>query len=617
MGDSFPREYRSDGIDMNTRNIASPWVRAFLGLAFTGLSLPLADNAHALSAGCTQWSFTGNTIGVSGSNLGFLAGERATTTVTAGAAPVNYTFSYTDHTNAANNVVRTGSLAVAEMRAVTITIPADTTSGRLNLVFTATADATLACVEPAPAAESSASTTSAVVATVSRSQTTVIQQNIGARVAAISNGVAGAGAGSPSRGGSTGGRPPSQPNGNNLSDSPIDAFFGDTRRPTLRTNDADSALRQLAMIGDFERGLGVPGNAGPGGFNAAGDSTVDGGASGPDGRAAFLTTAPFVVWGHGSYTGIDNDYLSGTTDNRYDGDVWGYNIGLDYRFSDLLIAGLSLGYNDTDLTTDFNDGSYEERAFVVAPYAIFRPLNGLTVTAEAGYSFGEVDVTRDNDAVTGSTDSEMWYGALAVIYRYRPVESLPLSLSPSVTLLAARKAIDGFTESDGTVVEKAHSNTRRISPALEAAYDFQAGNLTLTPFVEAGMTYDFVDELNGDAAAFNFGGGLRLSESELGLNGSLEGNYVAGRRKYSEYTLAGTLLYGFDLFDEQGRDLGIVSPFLGSELDEFGNQYFRGGFRYTFGGLVSELALNHRMALADDSQRNDSSSVMLSASLPF
>ena len=602
------------------RFCASAVVRVFFGLAFTGLSLPVADGAYALSDGCTIW--TGSflaTTNLSSPFKAFSKDEVASIQLTDLNDGLSYFFSFTDSDNGANNFTKSGSVGAGETKTIKLTIPADTTNGQLNIFAPGAGDsfdAVLSCAEAAPAAEESgASTTPAVVAAVSRSQTAVIQQNIGARVATVSGAVAGPGAGSSPRGGAT----PPEPARNSLSQNRLASLFGETPRPTLHTNDADGALRQLAMMGDFERGIGVPDSARLDAADPTVDGTVEGGASGPDGRAAFATTAPFVVWGHGSYTAVDNDHVSGSSDNRYDGDVWGYNLGLDYRFSDAMIAGLSLGYNDTDLTTTFNDGSYKERAFVVAPYAILRPLENLTVTAEAGYSFGDVDVTRNNDSVTGSTDSEMWYGALAVIYHYRPADTLPLSLSPSVTLLAAGKTVDGFTESDGTVVADARSNTRQISPALEAAYDFQAGSLTLTPFVEAGMTYDFVDELNGDAAAFNLGGGLRLSDAETGLSGSLEGNYVAGRRDYSEYTLAGTLLYGFSLFDEEGRDLGIVSPFLGSNLDEYGNQRFRGGFRYTFRGLVSELSLSHRMAQADDRDGGggDLTSVMLTLAVPF
>lgn len=120
-----------------------------------------------------------------------------------------------------------------------------------------------------------------------------------------------------------------------------------------------------------------------------------------------LHRSPFTVWGHGSFTSVDNDYIRGTNDNRYDGDVWGYNVGLDYRFDDTLIAGLSLGYTDTDLTTAFNNGSYRETGWTASPYVIFRAIENLTITGEAGYGMGDIDVTRDNNAVSGRTDSDM------------------------------------------------------------------------------------------------------------------------------------------------------------------------------------------------------------------
>ena len=439
-----------------------------------------------------------------------------------------------------------------------------------------------------------------------------MQQNIGARVSAISN----------AAGGTTGGGINGTPTGSDQtslagSNSTLSSFAYDRQDTAYTTNDSGAGLKQLAMMGDFDSSQSFGNNLFNLGPADQGGNSGIGGASGPDGRSALSTPSPFTVWGHGSYTNVDNDYANGTLDSRYNGDVWGYNIGLDYQFTQTVTAGVSLGYNDTDLTTAFNNGTYDETGWVVSPYAIYSPFDGVNLVAEAGFGMGDIDVTRDNGAVRGNTDSDIWYGAVSASYRYRPLTDTPLSLSPSVALLAARKTVDGYTESDGSVVKASHSNTRQIKPAVEMAYDFYQGTMTLTPFIEAGMIHDFTDEVNNDATAFNLGGGVRLSDSQLGLNGALEGNYLAGRSDYSEYTLAGTITYGFALKDDQGRDLGVVKPFFGSNLNEFGNQRLRGGLGYAYGDLTSELSLSHMMSIADKDHQNDTSSIEVSLSLPF
>ncbi|MCC9624079.1 autotransporter outer membrane beta-barrel domain-containing protein [Thalassospira sp. MA62] len=478
-------------------------------------------------------------------------------------------------------------------------------------------------------------TSKAVTSAVSRSQTTVIEQNIGARVATV---IGSAGAGTGNVGGSESSNLPgstsSAPAGGAGGDDDTVSFagfgandgtrfgndgwmsFGKNRDD--RDDDQRNVMRRLAMTSSFDSSVLAANMARESAqertlaLGPTDDGTV-GGAAGVDGRAALSNASPITVWGHGSYTSVDNDYNNGTDDNRYDGDVWGYNLGADYRFENNLIAGLSVGYNDTDLTTAFNDGSYEETAWVVSPYAIFSPIENLNVVAEAGYSQGDVDVTRDNEAVNGSTESEMWYASVKAIYAYRPMEDTPLTLSPSVSALAARKTIDGYLESDGTFVDSSRSNTRQIKPAVEAAYDFGFNSLIVTPFVETGMIHDFTDELNNDKTAFNIGGGVRLSDAQTGFNAALEGSYLAGRSDYTEYTIAGTVSYGFELRDLDGQPVGFVSPFFGSDVDEYGNQFMKGGVGFDNGLMASRLALAHGIAESG----NTNSQAQITMSLKF
>ncbi|MFH1804476.1 MAG: autotransporter outer membrane beta-barrel domain-containing protein [Pseudomonadota bacterium] len=553
------------------------------------------------------------------SNEVFSAWEVAKVTFThvTGQSPNNYTYTYTDNINAANSRSATaGSTTTGDTVTLTIQIPADTTSGKLFINASGTTaryNMTATCVagtEPVAASTSSASTTSAVVNAVSRSQTTVIQQNISARVSSVISTA-------------------NNTNTDSVPDRTASMVETGTHRTSLTDTtpdddrnsitNRDDALRRIAMMGSFDSSTGQGMQMLGLGPTDQGNSGDVGGASGIDGRSAFAATTPFTVWGHGSFTAVDNDHVNGTTDSRYDGDVWGYNIGLDYRFADALIAGLSLGYNDTDLTTAFNNGSYQETGWVASPYAIYRPLANLSIVAEAGYGMGDIDVTRDNDAISGNTDSDIWYAAVTTSYRVRPIDTLPASLTPSLGFIAARKTVDAYRESDGTNNATTRSNTRQIKPAIEAAYDFTpTQSLIVTPFLETGLIYDFTDEINNDKTAFNIGGGVRLSDAITGLNAALEGRYLAGRSDYTEYTIGGTITYGFALTDHDGRQMGIVTPFFSSNLNEYGNQRLRTGFGFNTGPLKSMLTLSHMMSVAnDDDDNTDTSMIEISMSMPF
>ncbi|WP_417811359.1 autotransporter outer membrane beta-barrel domain-containing protein [Thalassospira alkalitolerans] len=468
---------------------------------------------------------------------------------------------------------------------------------------------------------STETTSKAVTSAVARSQTTVIQQNIGARAATVigSAGAGGVGTGSSGGTGGTGSTGSAGTSSGPVADDDGSSFaqsgFADSLG-ALNTSDSDTGdvMRRLAMTSSFDSSVMAVDFARKSAL-ALGptDQGNTGGASGIDGRSALASASPITVWGHGSYTSVDNDYNNGTQDNRYDGDVWGYNIGADYRFDNNIVAGLSLGYNDTDLTTTFNDGTYQENAWVISPYAIISPTENLSIVTEAGYSQGNIDVTRNNDAVNGSTDSAMWYASLKGIYAYRPMQDTPLTLSPSVSLLAARKTIDSYTESDGTFNDSSRSNTRQFKPAIEAAYDFGFDSLTVTPFVETGMVHDFTDELNNDKTAFTVGGGVRLSDRDTGLNAALEGSYLAGRTDYTEYTVAGTVSYGFELRDLDGQPVGLMSPFFGSDVDEYGNQSMSGGLGFISGPMTSRLSLAHDISQAGSAE----SRAQISMSLDF
>lgn len=580
-----------------------------LGLAVPGMMTAFSSNALAASAGCTQWNYTGPSAGVSGSNMPFEAGEKATVVLneTNGNSP-SYTFTYTDIANGNTVITRSGTLDPNGTVTEDITIPVDTASGRLSVSMTATLVTHLSCAEappPAPGSGNTDATTSpSVVSAASRAQTSLISKNIGARFSAI-GGTGNRGNRSVGNGGF----------GSRGSDE-VDASFAYS--PAYRRDAGmvgeDRAMRRFAMMGSFDSstgwGMNMPG---------LGQADLDGSAA-VAGRSAFDTASPVTVWGHGTYISVDNDYVNGGQDNRYNGDVWGYSAGLDYKFSSTLTAGLSLAYHDTDLTTSFNDGSYREKGWIVSPYAIYRPFDGLTVSGHAGFGMGDIDVRRDNNAVSGETDSNLWYAQLDTAYKIRPAENSPLSFTSSLGFTTARKTVDGYVESDSTVVSGTTVNTRQIRPAIEAAYDFFPGNGSMiTPFIETALVYDFTDAINNDKTAFEIGGGVRLFDTATGLSGVIEGSYLAGRSDYSQYQISGTLLYGFDLVSDDGQTIGVIKPFVTANVNEYGNQRIRAGLGFDTGALITELALSHMMTVFDEDTDFDTraSSVSLTMSLPF
>ena len=110
------------------------------------------------------------------------------------------------------------------------------------------------------------------------------------------------------------------------------------------------------------------------------------------------------VWLTPSVSWLDDDNIA----SRYDGNLYLIMVGADYKVTDRLLLGVSTGYEDIDLDTQFNDGTFQSQGFTIAPYVGFVILDGLTVDAILAYTFLNNDVERDRttgEILAGDYDS--------------------------------------------------------------------------------------------------------------------------------------------------------------------------------------------------------------------
>ncbi|GEM_PF-4665132 len=308
-------------------------------------------------------------------------------------------------------------------------------------------------------------------------------------------------------------------------------------------------------------------------------------------RDHLLTSTPLTLWGQGGYLSIDNDRLTATEDNRMNGNVWGYNLGADYRITDALLIGVAVGYTDTDLDTDFDNGTYEEDTLSVLPYIMYKPNDLLSFSTVFGYSIGQVQRMK-NGTDTGETETSAWFANLRGAYSHR-FSNLPLEAKAKLELEIGRKETDSFTYSDGSREETSVSNTRRISPGFEVSYTVNAGDLVLEPFGNAEYIRDFGDTINNDPDAFNIGSGLRFSSGKYGLSGSLAAEHSLGRDDYREYALSGLVAYGWQLDNHQGHNIGRASPFVKVDYSADEGRYLSTGisFKNSTGNVSADLSL--------------------------
>ena len=354
----------------------------------------------------------------------------------------------------------------------------------------------------------------------------------------------------------------------------LEASPNEMKMLTSSYSSRGASFKDVAMLASFDTSTMV--------LAAAGDGSDQ--MAGYEKRRGLTADSPFTVWGHGAKASDKNTYYEGGSDDkRQGGDIWGYNLGLDYKVHERLFTGVSLGYTETDMTTTFNTGTYDEINYSVSPYAVYQPTDRATISLITGYSIGDIDRTRDTTAitsVTSDTESYMWFASVAGEYELQPLDDYPFDIKASVSFLASKKTIKSYAESDGTQVEKASSNTREVKPGLEMAYRIDAQGTTLQPFVNAHYIYDFKDNINGDDNAYNLGGGVRFSSGGKGIFGSIEGEKQLGRSNYHHYTFSGQIAYSFDIDGTDGGKLGIASPYVSTNFSQAGSNQIGIGFKF-------------------------------------
>ena len=456
------------------------------------------------------------------------------------------------------------------------------------------------------ATEVSTAVPASLNAIVSQSQAGVMAKNIGGRFNAILK---------PSAGGIAPQNRPA-PNAFNATEpSHPDDFdgYGDrlkAGRPPEQAND-DKPFRTFAMAATFDTSQMI--------LAAASDNTGPDGPVGTSRLDGLLLDRPWTVWGQGSYTHVDNDRNKSDDDSRFHGNVWGYNLGVDYRFRENLYAGASLGYSKTNLTTQYNSGTYDEATWSLSPYFIFKPTSPLEVSGILGYSVGKIDQTRSNSLINSlvesETDSRLIYTKLNVAYTVKPQEHIPLELSAKVGFLGSYRRVDAFRESDGTEVAAASSKTAQIAPGLKAAYGVDVDGTTVKPFIKTSYVYDFLDLTNGDDDAIDVGGGIHISSGTTGFSGAFEGETRLGRDDYQECTITGLLAYSFTIGEEEGRSASIVEPYVKTDFGITSRLYTLGANYRHRDYLSVNLYISQTDVVRAEAEKN--TKVMLKSRLRF
>ena len=199
--------------------------------------------------------------------------------------------------------------------------------------------------------------------------------------------------------------------------------------------------------------------------------------------------------------------------------------GIDYSFSDSVVAGVALTDERTRISTSFNGGNISGNGNTIAPYLGWRINNNWLLDATLGFGSTRLNSTDNSIAggITGSNKAERTFGTLGLAYSQGMGRWL---LTGKGSLLTVESKMSAFTFSNGTFVNGSTTRTTQMRLGAQGAYN--AGNVV--PFVGVTYIYDIERANQGVFAGQNAANDRDAWQVRAGLNfrssGALYGGIV-------------------------------------------------------------------------------------------
>ena len=345
----------------------------------------------------------------------------------------------------------------------------------------------------------------------------------------------------------------------------------------VETNGLSSMAASLSAPGASGTGLGLAQG------DQAGLAALFGGTSfqmpfgASDAQQQSATGTQLASWGAGEYHHMGEP---GAAALDWKGNMVSAHVGVDVRVGPNILAGVAGSYSSGSF--DFTDrtgarpvaGTYGTTMTSVHPYvAWFSVAPGTSVWGSAGFGRGDVEVDDVREGLRTSPAS-MITGAGGASYQLLARGAGGVRVKAEGW--AGQVVVDGTEQIDEVTL-----NMQRGKLALELTQALRRDTESEMAFMlEGGMRYDNGDGVNGASA--EVGGGLRYTNSNLGLTAEGRGRFVISARDgYEEWGLGGTLT-----FDPAARGEGLsirVAPSYGDHASGV-NQLWERGMYDAVGG---------------------------------
>ncbi len=343
----------------------------------------------------------------------------------------------------------------------------------------------------------------------------------------------------------------------------------------VETNGLSSMAASLSQPNAAGLGLGQGDQVGLAALFGGTSFSMPLGAS--DAQQQSATGTQLASWGAGEYHYL-GEPGQGTLD--WNGNMVSAHAGIDTRVGPDILAGVAGSYSSGSF--DFTDktgaspvrGTYGTTMTSVHPYmAWFSGGGAASVWGSAGLGSGDIEVDDEREGLRTSPAS-LLTGAGGASYQL-------LTRGSGGVRLTAEGWYGEVTVDGSAQIEEVTLEMQRGKLALELTQGFstQAGS-EMAFVLEGGMRYDNGDAVNGASA--EVGGGLRYTNSGLGLTAEGRGRFVISARDgYEEWGVGGTLM-----FDPATRGQGLsirMAPSYGNHLSGV-NQLWERGVTDAVGG---------------------------------
>jgi uncharacterized protein with beta-barrel porin domain len=253
------------------------------------------------------------------------------------------------------------------------------------------------------------------------------------------------------------------------------------------------------------------------GASTAGCSSVAQISGPPQTREPFKPVGPYGLTVIGSLGSGEQDDAREQT--GFDSQLAGLTAVLDYRFAQNLLAGVSLGYQKTELELNFNSGTLDSEAYRVALFVNYAPARNAFLQALVGFGSLKNDSDRvcsecgnqDNPGEfptrnLASYDGSQVFASLGGGYLF-PVATW--SLGAYVRGDYVRTKTDGYTEKPTVIVvdefgQPLSSNELQVDAqkvtsltsavGVLASYDALWGGVSVTPSARLEWGHEFEDD---------------------------------------------------------------------------------------------------------------------------